>query len=145
MTNLQMPSIVDKKKRRIGRGHGSGRVKTSGRGTKGQNARGKVRFGFEGGQLPLTRRLPFLRGKMRNRSMHIKPLILPVTVLNKLPSKTLVTIEELQKQHLVSEDAVSVKLLGSGFIKNPLTVHLLCSKSARSAIEKAGGKVIMIP
>lgn len=62
-----LPKIVKRSKKRLGRGHGSGKVKTSGRGTKGQKARGKLPLGFEGGQTPLVKRLPYLRGKGRNK------------------------------------------------------------------------------
>ena len=143
MTLIRTPRIIEKKKRRIGRGHGTGRVKTSGRGTKGQNARGKVRFGFEGGQLPLSRRLPFLRGKLRNISRQVKPMTLPVSVLNAVTGKTPVTVEVLQKQHLVPDRVESVKLLGTSKIKNALTVNIPCSKSAKISIEKAGGTVFV--
>lgn len=68
MNLSQLPKIVHRSKKRIGRGHGSGKVKTAGRGSKGQKARGKIPAGFEGGQLPLIKRLPLLRGKGKNIS-----------------------------------------------------------------------------
>ncbi len=69
-----LSSITKRTKKRIGRGHGSGKVKTSGRGTKGQNARNSRPQGFEGGQLALIKRLPLLRGKDRNGSRKTKAL-----------------------------------------------------------------------
>jgi len=70
--------LKTKKKKRVGQGHGSGRGKTAGRGTKGQKARSKVAIYFEGGALPLTKRLPFLRGKGRNRSLQDKKFVVNV-------------------------------------------------------------------
>ena len=64
----QLPKIKKTSKKRLGQGHGSGKVKTSGRGTKGQKARNKVPMYFEGGALPLIKRLPYRRGKGRNKS-----------------------------------------------------------------------------
>ena len=62
-----LTKVTDRKKKRLGQGHGSGRGKTGGRGTKGQKARGKVSLTFEGGALPLIKRLPFHRGKGKNK------------------------------------------------------------------------------
>src|SRR5436190_22031478 len=97
LTNLQ--KIKTKKKRRIGLGHGSGRGKTAGRGTKGQKARGRVPLDFEGGALPLIKRMPFLRGKGRNYSLKSKPLIINVSALNLLPKNSIVDLESLAKHH----------------------------------------------
>ena len=74
--------IVRRPKKRIGRGHGSGKVKTSGRGTKGQKARDSVPLGFEGGQLSLIKRLPLLRGKGRNASMKVKAFAVALTAFS---------------------------------------------------------------
>src|SRR3989339_1420802 len=97
---LHLSSITTKEKRRIGRGHGSGEVKTSGRGTKGQNARGKVHFGFEGGQLPLTRRLPFLRGKSKNKSIQKKSRVIEVSKLQIFSKNADVTQHTLKEKGL---------------------------------------------
>ena len=75
-------SIKSKSKRRLGQGHGSGRVKTAGRGTKGQNARSSRALSFEGGALPLIKRLPFRRGKGRNKIFQSKPVIVNIVALN---------------------------------------------------------------
>ncbi len=137
----KLPAIVDRSKKRVGRGHGSGKVKTAGRGTKGQKARGSVRPGFEGGQLSLIKRLPFLRGKMRNRSQKAKAFAVPIFKLHALPDGTTVTLEVLQEYHIISKGISMVKILGGGSLSNKLNVTLSCSKSAKRAIEKAGGKV----
>lgn len=132
------------KKKRLGQGHGSGRVKTSGRGTKGQNARSSRSLSFEGGALPLIKRLPFRRGKGRNRAFKLRPLIINVKALAHLKKDTVVDLEGLIKNHIVLEkDAkmYGVKILGDGDLDVSLTVKLPVSKGARKKIEKAGGKV----
>ena len=133
-----------KSKRIVGRGHGSGRAKTAGRGTKGQKARRTIPLHFEGGALPLIKRLPFRRGKGRNFSPSIKPLIINLDVLELLPANSIVTLELLVKALLVDlEDAkvLGVKILGNGELTKNLTVKLPTSKNAQQKIEKAGGKV----
>ncbi|HUD44273.1 MAG TPA: 50S ribosomal protein L15 [Patescibacteria group bacterium] len=138
-----LSTITTKRKKRLGQGHGSGRVKTSGRGTKGQNARSSRPLRFEGGALPLTKRLPFLRGKMKNKMYRQKPLVLNVGALNNLPD-TVVSIETLVKYKLVRLDDAKlkgVKILGDGELTAALTVSLPVSKSAQKKIEKAGGSV----
>lgn len=133
--------LVARSKKRLGRGHGSGKVKTSGRGTKGQRARGKIRLGFEGGQLPLIKRLPLLRGKDRNKSLSKKAFPISVDKLNKLPEGSTVTLESLAKYHMIDTAARRVKILGGKALTIKLTVSVPCSASARKAIEKAGGSV----
>ena len=133
-----------KGKRRGGQGHGSGRVKTAGRGTKGQKARNKVALTFEGGALPLIKRLPFHRGKGRNKVFKKKPVILNVHVLNMLPKDSDVTLETLTKHKIVdSADAKTygVKILGDGELTVALNVLVPVSKGARTKIEKAGGTI----
>jgi len=99
-----LSTIVAKSKRRIGRGHGSGRVKTSGRGTKGQNARDSMPPAFEGGQLALIKRLPLLRGKGKNGSRATETFPLSVEKLNAIPAKTVITLESLAKYHMIDQD-----------------------------------------
>lgn len=142
MNLSHLDKIKAKKKKRVGQGHGSGRGKTSGRGTKGQKARNTVSIYFEGGALPLTKRLPFLRGKGRNRSLRAKPVILNVAALNVFSAGTVVTLEELAKQKLIVLEAVKysgVKILGDGELQVALTVKLPVSKGAAEKIKKAGG------
>lgn len=142
MKQWQLPSLMTKGKRRIGRGHGSGRVKTSGRGTKGQNARKYVRIGFEGGQIPLGRRLPQLRGKLRNKGTSPKPRVLAVSLLDGLKEGSVVTRELLIKEGILDPRVAHVKLVGSTEpMKTKLTVQIPTTKSAKTIIEKAGGTV----
>ncbi len=144
MTNISFNaiSIVQRGKKRLGRGHGSGKVKTSGRGTKGQKSRDSIHIGFEGGQLPLIKRLPLLRGKGRNGSQLGKAYPLSVEKLNTIPAGTSVTLETLKKYHMIDNATARVKVLGNGKVTVKLEVAVPCSKSAASAIEKAGGEVL---
>lgn len=137
----QLPNIVKTSKKRLGRGHGSGKVKTAGRGTKGQKARGTMPAGFEGGQLPLTKRLPFLRGKKKNSPSGIA-LPVAVATLAKLPANSTVTVETLVKSGCIAQGVNRVKLVGSSFLPAPLVVAIPCSKASQKAIEKASGKVV---
>ncbi len=139
-----LPKIKTKNKKRLGQGHGSGKVKTSGRGTKGQKSRNSVPQRFEGGALPLTKRLPYMRGKGRNKSFSDKQLIVNVKYLGNLPKNQIVNIESLVKYGIVKGDdakAFGVKILGDGQVSQPLIVKLPISKSAAKKIEKAGGRV----
>ncbi len=134
-------SISDRSKKRVGRGHGSGKVKTSGRGTKGQNARDSMPPGFEGGQLSILKRLPLLRGKGRNHSQKGKAYPVNLEKLVEMPAGTVVSLETLKKYHIIDAYVTKVKILGGIALKQKLTVQLPCSKSARVSIEKAGGSV----
>ena len=99
--NLQdLTPIVESSKKRVGRGQGSGKAKTAGRGTKGQKARGKVRAGFEGGQLPLIKRLPFRRG-LGNTSHKRQPLAINAARLTALPAGTVISPDALKAAGLV--------------------------------------------
>lgn len=136
-----LPKIVERSKKRVGRGHGSGKVKTSGRGQKGQKARGTVPPQFEGGQLSIMKRLPLLRGKGRNKSKHVKPVIITTTALSAFKEKATVSLETLKKEGIVAENAAAVKVLAGGELKVALTVSVPCSETAKTQIEKAGGTV----
>ncbi|OGH12202.1 MAG: 50S ribosomal protein L15 [Candidatus Levybacteria bacterium RIFCSPHIGHO2_01_FULL_40_10] len=138
-----LPKLTEKRLRRLGRGHGSGRGKTSGRGTKGQNARGKVGLFFEGGALPLTKRLPFLRGRGRNKIVEVPPFTINVSKLADLPAKSIVDIEMLVKKKLVDFKAnkSGVKVIGKGDLKVALSVKLPTTAGAKKIIEAAGGTV----
>lgn len=132
------------KKRRLGQGHGSGRVKTSGRGTKGQNVRSSRALSFEGGALPLIKRLPFRRGKGRNKVFKKKPVVVNIKALSVLKKDSVVDLEALIKNHVVLEkdaNIYGVKILGDGDINVSLNIKLPISKGARKKIEKAGGSV----
>lgn len=139
-----LPKTTKTAKKRLGQGHGSGREKTAGRGTKGQKARRDIPLFFEGGALPLIKRLPFVRGKGRNYAIKPKPVIVHVGDLNKLPNKSIVDIATLVKNGLVREVEAKksgVKILNGGDLNTTLEVKLPTSKSAKEQIEKAGGKV----
>ncbi len=136
--------LKTKSKKRVGQGHGSGRGKTAGRGTKGQKARNKVAIYFEGGALPLTKRLPFLRGKGRNPSLQKKPFVVNVQALNIFPKGAVVTTESLVEQGIVQLEPTrqkGVKILGDGALTVALTVKVPVSKGAAEKIIKAGGTV----
>ncbi len=138
----KLQKITDKRLKRVGRGHGSGRSKTSGRGTKGQKARRDIPLHFEGGALPLIKRLPFLKGKGKNFKVSTEPLVVNLKYLNLLPKDTVVNIESLVKYKIVKEDDAKrygVKILGDGELSHPLTIKLPISKSAAKKVIKAKG------
>lgn len=144
MNLSHVTKIKAKSKKRVGQGHGSGRGKTAGRGTKGQKARNKVAIYFEGGALPLTKRLPFLRGKGRNRSLQQTPYVVNVQALNVFSKGSTVDLESLAKQRIVvleSAKQKGVKILGDGELQVALTVKVPTSKGAAEKITKAGGTV----
>lgn len=142
MNGLELPKIVRRPKKRIGRGHGSGKVKTSGRGTKGQKARGSMPMGFEGGQLSLIKRLPLLRGKGKNGSYRKSVYEIQTTQLNGLPKGTHVTLETLKASGIIAKDVRRAKIIGSGQVSVALTVEIPCSAGAVKVIEKAGGSIV---
>ncbi|GAB6934785.1 MAG: 50S ribosomal protein L15 [Bacillota bacterium] len=131
-----------KRKKRVGRGTSSGHGKTATRGTKGQWARSTVRPGFEGGQMPLYRRLP-KRGF--TNPLRKEYAIVNVEALNRFPEGTVVTPELLVAEKLVKNVKDGIKILGDGELKVKLTVQ--AHKFSRSAIEKieaAGGKAEVV-
>jgi large subunit ribosomal protein L15 len=142
MTVSDMKGIVGKKKKRLGRGHGSGKVKTSGRGTKGQKARGTIPIGFEGGQLPLIKRLPMLRGKGKNKTRKGKAFPVRTDALDRLPKGTEVTVESLIKFNIIAQNVAKVKIVAGGDLKAQLDVKVPVTRPAKTAIENAGGTVL---
>ena len=138
-----LPRITQKGLRRVGRGHGSGRGKTAGRGTKGQKSRKNIPLAFEGGALPLVKRLPFLRGRGRNKVFKPHPIAINISSLNKFSKKTTIDIDTLIKYGIVGDVArnLGVKILSEGDLSVPLIVKLPVSAGARKKIEKAGGTV----
>ena len=129
---------------RRGRGIGSGNGKTAGKGHKGQNARsgGGVALGFEGGQMPLWRRLPKRGFKNVNR---VEYAVVNVSDLNKFDEGTVVTPALLKEAGLVGREFHCVKVLGAGKLEKKLTVQAAkFSKSAEEAINAAGGKAEVI-
>lgn len=126
---------------RVGRGHGSGNGKTAGKGHKGQNARsgGGVRPGFEGGQMPLYRRLP-KRG-FNNARFATNYAIVNVSGLDVFEDGAVVDAAALVESGLVNDQCDGIKILGNGEISKKLTVHAAAfSQSAKEKIEAAGGK-----
>ena len=129
-----------KEAKRKGRGIGTGNGKTAGRGHKGQKARsgGGVRVGFEGGQMPLARRIP----KRGFHNIFAKPLeFVNVSELNVFEDGAAVTVESLLDAGILSKCRYGVKILGNGELKKKLTVSANAfSQSAKEKIEAAGGK-----
>jgi large subunit ribosomal protein L15 len=139
-----LPKTTERKLRRLGRGHGTGRGKTAGRGTKGQKARGKILLSFEGGALPLVKRLPFLRGRGRNKVIKRHPVAINIANLTSLPSKSTVDVETLIKYGIVRQEAKKsgVKIIGNSKLEAAYEVRVPVTSAARRIIERAGGKVL---
>jgi large subunit ribosomal protein L15 len=144
LSQLTPPAGSRKKKKRIGRGIGSGHGGTACKGHKGQNARsgGGTRDGFEGGQMPLSRRLP----KRGFRSKASKDIVtLNVEKLNGFESGMIIDLDQLKQNRLIKYSAEIVKILGTGEVDHPLTVKIaMISSGARAKIEAAGGSVIEV-
>lgn len=145
MENFQIkaPAGATKKRKRVGRGIGSGHGSTSTRGNNGQNARsgGGVRPGFEGGQMPLFRRIA--RRGFSNYPFKKKFVAVNLTELNKkYVDGENVTLETLKEKRIIKKRDTLVKILGVGVIEKKLRVQIQnLSQSAREKIEKAGGTV----
>lgn len=133
-----------KNRKRVGRGTSSGVGKTAGRGQKGQLARsgGKTRIGFEGGQMPLFRRMPKRGFKNVNRKEYA---VVNLSDLNQFKEGTEVTPALLVESGLVKKELSGVKLLANGDLKVKLTVKVnKYSETAKSAVEAAGGSIEVI-
>lgn len=144
LSDLKPNQGSNKKKFIKGRGHGSGNGKFAGRGRDGQNSRsgGGVRIGFEGGQMPLYRRLP-KRGFTCRNSQEI--VAINVDALNKFKADSVVTVEALQEIGIINNPRDGVKILGNGELTKKLTVQVNAfSKSAVEKIEAAGGKAEVV-
>ena len=130
------------RRKRVGRGCGSGLGKTSGKGQKGQQSRKghKHKLVFEGGQMPLVRRLP-KRG-FNNAAFNAKALAINVSVLEKkFEAGAEITVETLAAAGLTDNKKPLVKILGTGDLTKKFSVKVPCSASAKAKIEKAGGSV----
>ncbi|HKD85873.1 MAG TPA: 50S ribosomal protein L15 [Terriglobales bacterium] len=143
LSTLRAPRKASENRKRVGRGMGSGMGKTSTRGHKGQGSRSGSRLmrGFEGGQMPLHRRLP------KRGFVNIFRTEYEVVNLEKLAGlgDTEITPEVLRKAGMVSSKKSLVKVLGQGELSKALTVHAhKFSKSAQEKIEKAGGKIQVV-
>ena len=146
MTSLNSISKTKIKKIRVGRGIGSGKGKTSGRGIKGQKSRSGVAIkSFEGGQMPLYRRLP-KRGfnpikKNKIAKINIEKI---QTLIEKkiIKSEEKINLNNLIKKNILNKKYKKIKILGMGEIKTPIDVEAnFLSKSAKEKIEKSGGKI----
>ena len=142
--NLRLRPGARHRVKRLGCGESSGHGKTSGKGTKGQKARsgGSIRLGFEGGQMPLIRRLP-KRG-FNNAAFHKRYAIVNVSDLNAFEPGTVVNEQLLRESNLVRGHFAGIKILGEGELKHGLQVQVdKVSTAARDKIEKAGGIVTL--
>ena len=148
MTSLNTTSPVKGKKIRVGRGIGSGKGKTSGRGVKGQKSRSGVAIkSFEGGQMPLYRRLPkrgfnsIKKGKIAKINLEILSKLIDG---KKIDISKKINLEYLKENKILSKSINHFKILGKGDIKTQLNiVSDFSSKSAKNKIEKAGGSIII--
>jgi large subunit ribosomal protein L15 len=143
LSTLRAPKAANSNKKRVGRGMGSGMGKTSTRGHKGQRSRSGSRMmrGFEGGQMPLHRRLP-KRGF--NNIFRTEYVVVNLDRIAELGEKD-ITPELLHKSGLTKSASALIKILGDGDLKKPLTIHAhKFSKSAEEKITKAGGKIEVI-
>ncbi|MBN2569076.1 MAG: 50S ribosomal protein L15 [Deltaproteobacteria bacterium] len=144
LEELRPPQGAVKKRKRVGRGTGSGHGGTSCKGAKGQNARsgGGVKPGFEGGQMPLTRRLP-KRGFYNRFRKDIA--IVNLEQLTKFSEGSLVDAETLFDAGIIRKQCDGIKVLGRGDVNYPLTVKVnAISRSAREKIEASGGSIEVI-
>ncbi|MEE8360331.1 MAG: 50S ribosomal protein L15 [Candidatus Omnitrophota bacterium] len=144
LNKLTLPKGARKNKKRLGRGVGSGHGKTSCRGHKGAHSRsgGKLRQGFEGGQMPLIRRIP-KRG-FSGRTDNIYQVV-NIESLNLIKNKEIITPEVLKDCGLVKKTSALIKILGDGQMKKGVTISAHAfSSSAKKKIEEAGGKAEII-
>lgn len=143
LSNLS--KITESGKKRVGRGKRGARGAKSGRGTKGALKRGKIPLYFEGGALPLTKRIPMLRGKAKNKPLSLKPVVINVDALNEFRSGSVITEERLIDAGLVSEAEAKkkgIKILGRGKLEKKLKIEdLPLSEGAEKKIIEAGGEI----
>ena len=146
MSTLNTTGKVTKKKLRVGRGIGSGKGKTCGRGVKGQKSRSGVAIkSFEGGQMPLYRRLPKRGfnsfGKTNIAIMNLEKIQLFIDAKTIKTTDT-INMDLLKRLKLINKNAQKLKILGSGELKEKVSIEAdLISKSATEKLEKAGGTV----
>jgi large subunit ribosomal protein L15 len=143
----ELVKTTERSKKRPGRGLGSGKGKTGGRGTKGQKARGTIPAGFVGA-LPLYKKLPYLKGFHRDgihssSSLSKKMRVLHLSDLDSFKANSEITMDTLLEENIISKRDVKsgVKILSGGELKVSLIVKLPVSKSAKESIEASGGKV----
>jgi len=146
LTDVRPNESRSKSRKRVGRGHAAGQGKTAGRGQKGQHSRGPTKFGFEGGQTPMYRRLPSLRGKSNkahNIGLFRKEFAeINLADLNRFEAGSIVDVAALKAKRIVRQVRDGVKVLGNGTVDRALTVRAHAfSATARAGIEAAGGSV----
>jgi len=137
MNLTSLPKITDKKIKRVGRGIGSGKGgHTTGRGSKGQNIRGKVKLGFEGTKTKKSfiKRLPMLRGKGKFKPWSVQPIILKSGDLADWPEKESVNIANLIKRGLIPEKTKRVKILADGKIEKKLKIEVETSAAVKKML-----------
>ena len=133
-----------KKKKRLGRGLGSGKGSKSGRGTtRHQKARESIPLHFEGGQGRIVKKFPLLRGKGKNNSIEKKAFIVDLEMLNKLADNSIVSRELLIKENIITngKENLPIKILANGQLKKKLIIKLPVSKKVKEAVEKLGGQI----
>ena len=133
-----------KKSHAVGRGDSAGQGSTSGHGGKGQTARsgGNIKAGFEGGQTPLIRRLPKLKGFLNINRVAYQ--VINVTKLNAFENESTVDLVQLFEKGFISKKNLPVKLLGEGVLEKKLTIKVdAASASAKEKVEKAGGSLVL--
>lgn len=143
-TLSSLTTTVQKRKKRLGRGAGSGKGAKSGRGTtRHQKTRTDIPLHFEGGQNRMVKRFPLLRGKGRNKAVAAKPVLISLTQLDTFEKGEVVNLESLLNKGMIvkSEALRGAKVVANGELKTALTVELLVSQSAQKHIENAGGTV----
>lgn len=146
LSNLHPAPGSRRDRKRLGRGYGSGRGKTAGKGTKGQKARAGAHVPgyFEGGQNSLVHRLPVRRGLHNKQPTRIRPVTINLSDLRRFPEGADVTAETLVEAGLVGRRARLIKVLGDGELSRALTVTAnKFSASAKAKIEAAGGRAIV--
>ncbi len=135
---------IQKSRKRLGRGIGSGRGKTSGRGMKGQKARGKIPAAFVGGSLPLYKKLPYRRG-WGNRQVSSKHVLIKTSQLSNFKNNAVISTQTLIESGLVTSSEASkkgVKITADTALANSLKVEVSVTKKAQEFIETAGGVVM---
>lgn len=138
-----LSKIIKRKNKIVGRGLGSGKGKTAGRGTKGQKARGKIPVGFIGGTLPLYKRLPYNRGQ-RNRKSKSNALVINISKLKSFKTGSEINIQSLIENKIVTGRGIlkrGVKIVGTGEIPTGLIIKVPISRGAAKLIEGKGGKI----
>ena len=139
-----LPKVNIKKKKRLGRGLGSGKGSKSGRGTtRHQKARESIPLHFEGGQGRIVKKFPLLRGKGKNNSIKEKSFVIDLETLNKLADNSIVSRATLIKENIITNgnENSPIKILANGNLKKKLIVKLPVSKKVKKAVEKLGGQV----